>query len=226
VERLGTVPRRRQSRGPRPVRLYAVATVRCPPGTSRRFMNCQIRSLFRPKRTCLEVGSLIAVLRLTHFGHRLASHVALTKPIYPLSKHSLRPVRWSVLSLGASMRRRDFITALAGAAAIPLAARAQQLPVIGFLSSRSPGESAALVLAFRNGLREAGFVEGQNLTIAFRWAEGRYERLPGLAAELVGLRVNVLFTAGGTPSAVAAKAATSSIPIVFSALSDPVRRGV
>jgi putative ABC transport system substrate-binding protein len=189
-------------------------------------MNCQIRSLFRPKRTCLEVGSLIAVLRLTHFGHRLASHVALTKPIYPLSKHSLRPVRWSVLSLGASMRRRDFITALAGAAAIPLAARAQQLPVIGFLSSRSPGESAALVLAFRNGLREAGFVEGQNLTIAFRWAEGRYERLPGLAAELVGLRVNVLFTAGGTPSAVAAKAATSSIPIVFSALADPVRSGV
>ena len=126
------------------------------------------------------------------------------------------------------MRRREFITLLGGAAvAWPLAARAQQpVSVIGFLSSRSPGESAGLVAAFREGLRETGFVEGPNLAIAFRWAEGRYEQLPALAAELVALRVAVLFTAGGTPSALAAKAATSTIPIVFSALADPVRSGV
>jgi putative ABC transport system substrate-binding protein len=90
---------------------------------------------------------------------------------------------------------------LLGGAAVawPLAARPQQgaMPVIGFLSSRSPGESAGLVLAFRQGLQEAGFVEGQNASIAFRWAEGHYDRLPALAAELVELRVAVLFTAGG-----------------------------
>jgi putative tryptophan/tyrosine transport system substrate-binding protein len=122
------------------------------------------------------------------------------------------------------MKRREFITFLAGAAATwPSAARAQQpMLLIGFLSSRSPGESAGVVGAFRQGLRESGFVEGQNLTIAFRWAEGRYDRLPDLAAELVGLRVAVLCTAGGPAAALAAKAATSTIPIVFSAVSDPI----
>ena len=125
------------------------------------------------------------------------------------------------------MRRRDFITLLGAAVVWPPAARAQQaMPTIGFLSSRSPGESAGVVAAFRKGLGETGFVEGQNLAIAFRWAEGRYDRLPALAAELAGLRVALLFAAGGPPSALAAKATTSTIPIVFSAASDPVRLGL
>src|ERR1700726_4130707 len=106
------------------------------------------------------------------------------------------------------MRRREFISLLSGvAAAWPLPARAQQstMPVIGFLSSRSPDESAHLVAAFRQGLAEGGFVEGQNVAIEFRWARGQYELLPTLAADLVSRRVNVLTTVGGEPSALAAK---------------------
>ena len=127
------------------------------------------------------------------------------------------------------MRRREFLGVLGGAsAAWPLMAAAQQsaISTIGFLSSRSPGESAGVVAAFREGLLEAGFVEGRNLAIAFRWAEGHYDRLPAMAAELVNLRVSVLYSAGGPPAAFAAKAATSSIPIVFSAVSDPVQAGL
>src|SRR5262249_34868943 len=122
--------------------------------------------------------------------------------------------------------RREFIALMSGAAvAWPLTARAQQpaMPVIGFLSSRSPGESAGVVAAFYQGLREVGFIEGQNVVIAFRWAEGHYDRLPALAADLIGLRVVGLFAAGGPPSALAAKAATPTIPIVFSAVNDPVQ---
>jgi putative tryptophan/tyrosine transport system substrate-binding protein len=129
----------------------------------------------------------------------------------------------------SGMGRRDFLVLLGGVvAAWPLAARAQQpsMPVIGFLSSRSPGESAGVVAAFREGLRDAGFVEGRNLAIAFRWADGRYESLPALAAELVDLRVALIFAAGGPPTAFAVKAATSTIPIVFSAVSDPVEIGL
>jgi len=126
------------------------------------------------------------------------------------------------------MRRREFITLLGGAAAWPVAARAQQggMPVIGFLSGRAPTESAESIDAFRRGLRETGFVEGQNLAIAFRWAEGRSEPLAALASQLVELRVAVLFAAGGTTTALAAKAATQTIPIVFSAVPDPVGLGV
>src|SRR6476660_2197116 len=95
------------------------------------------------------------------------------------------------------MRRCEFISLFGSAAAWPLIARAQQpaMPVIGFLSSRSPGESASIVAAFRQGLRETGFIEGQNLGIAFRWAEGRYDKLPALASELVSLPVTLLFAA-------------------------------
>ena len=97
-----------------------------------------------------------------------------------------------------------------------LAARAQQpIPVVGFLSSRSPGESDELVAAFRKGLRQIGFVEGQNVIITFRWAEGNYERLPALASDLVDVHAVVIFAAGGSPTAFAAKAATLSIPIVL-----------
>ena len=99
------------------------------------------------------------------------------------------------------------------------------MPVVGFLSSRSPGEIRKCV-AFRRGLAESGFVEGQNVSIAFRWAEGRYERLPTLAADLVGLRVTGLFAAGGTPSALAAKAATSILPVVFAGVGDPLGAGL
>jgi putative tryptophan/tyrosine transport system substrate-binding protein len=112
-------------------------------------------------------------------------------------------------------KRRKFITLLGGAAAWPLAARAQQtMPVIGYLSTLSEGQSRHLLAAFRRGLGEIGFVDGRNLAIEFRWAEGRFERLPASAAELVGRPVDLLL-AQAPPAALAAKAATTTIPIVF-----------
>jgi putative tryptophan/tyrosine transport system substrate-binding protein len=126
------------------------------------------------------------------------------------------------------MKRREFITLVGGAAAAwPLAARAQQaMPVIGFMSSRSPEDSAHLVEAFRRGLKEGGVVDGENVTIEFRWARGDYSRLPALANDLVSRRVNVISALGGPPSALAAKLATSTIPIVASLPADPIGAGL
>jgi putative ABC transport system substrate-binding protein len=127
------------------------------------------------------------------------------------------------------IRRREFITMLGGAAAAwPVGARAQQvgMPVVGFLSSLSPESALHLTEAFRRGLSEVGYVEGQNVTIEYKWALGRYDRLPELAAALAGRPVDILITVGGEPAALAAKSATSTIPIVFMVGRDPVELGL
>lgn len=150
-------------------------------------------------------------------------------PAFPLAVGAgLLYLKWHGFG-GDGVRRRDFIELLGGAAmAWPLAAHAQKppIPVIGFLSSRSAIEATPHTAAFRQGLREAGFVEGQNIAIVFRWAEGNYERLPALAKELVDLGVSSIMAGGGTPAALAAKAATASLPIVFVIGDDPVKIGL
>jgi putative tryptophan/tyrosine transport system substrate-binding protein len=122
------------------------------------------------------------------------------------------------------MNRRDLIVLIGGAAAWPVAARAQAMPVIGFLSARTPESDVDLLAAFRQGLFAAGYVENKNVAIQYRFADGRYDRLPSMAAELVSRRVAVIVAGGGTQSA--AKEATTTIPIVFSMASDPVKSGL
>jgi putative ABC transport system substrate-binding protein len=126
------------------------------------------------------------------------------------------------------MRRRELLGLVVGVMTAPRALRAQQkaMPVIGFLGSTSPGPIAANLAAFHQGLTETGLVEGQNVAVEYRWAEGGYDRLPALAADLVGHKVNVIATSGGPPSARAAKTATSTIPIVFMGVGDPVAAGL
>jgi len=126
------------------------------------------------------------------------------------------------------MRRREFIALLGGTAAWPLAAHAQQsvMPVVGFLSIAAPLPFAHLVTGFRRGLQEGGFVEGSTVAIEYRWAEGQYDRLPALAADLVRRKVAVIVTSGGDNPALAVKAATASIPIVFNVGDDPVKVGL
>jgi ABC-type uncharacterized transport system substrate-binding protein len=128
----------------------------------------------------------------------------------------------------ATLRRRDFVTLLGGAAAWPLAVRAQEaaLPIIGFVHAGAARAFPGRIAAFRDGLSEAGYVEGRNVLIEYHWLEGHFERLPAVMADLVRRRVRVIATPGSTPASLAAKRETQEIPIVFGVSEDPVALGI
>src|SRR5690242_12640408 len=150
-------------------------------------------------------------------------HALLGGPGQMTNWKTAQPLGRRVLRIG----RRRFMFLLAGATTAPRALRAQQktIPVIGFLSGASPGPFAPFVAAFGQGLRETGYVEGHGVAIEYRWAEGRYDGLPDLVADLVHCRVDVIATSGGDTVAAAAKGATLTIPIIFTSGGDPVARG-
>src|SRR6202166_392263 len=166
---------------------------------------------------------------MTRSGHWLCTAVMVSGPNFgPLSKCLFEPLRCRRLSSGTDMRRREFITLIGGAAASwPLAARAQQpaLPVVAFFRTGSADANARYVAAFRKGLNETGYVEGQDVTVEYHWLEGQYDP-KALVADLVRRQVPVCTTIGTAQVALAAKAATTTIPIVFGEAEDPVRLGL